>query len=176
MYFKIIFRVIIILFCLNYISVKAQEKIVYIDMNKIMSNSLVGKSLNDQLKSFNQKNSNKFQKLLDELKSTEAKLISQKNVIEKKEFEKKYRKIQLDFSEYQKTIDVYNNDFNKKTIRSKSLILENLTPILSEYAKNNSTSLILNKKNVIIGKTDLDITDQIIKKLDEKIKKINLEN
>ena len=56
------------------------------------------------------------------------------------------------------------------------MILEELTPILSNYAKKNLTSLILNKKDVIIGKTNLDITEQIIKTLDKKIQKIKLED
>ena len=55
-------------------------------------------------------------------------------------------------------------------------VLEVLTPILSNYAKTNSTSLILNKKDVLIGKSSLDITDIILKELDQKIKKIKLES
>ena len=144
-------------------------------MNKIMTTSLVGKSLNKKLNDYNKKNSSKFQKKLDDIKSRETKLISQKNVLEKKEFEKQYRDIQVDFVSYQKSIDNYNKDFSKKTIKYKGVILNNLTPILSDFAKNNSTSLILNKKNIIIGKVELDITSQVIKILDKKIQDIKLE-
>jgi Skp family chaperone for outer membrane proteins len=59
-------------------------------------------------------------------------------------------------------------------VKSKATILENLTTILSQYAKDNSTVLILNKKNIIIGRTNLEITDVIIEKLNNKIKDTKL--
>ena len=46
---------------------------------------------------------------------------------------------------------------------------------MSEYSEKNSISIIIDKKNVIIGKTTLDITDDILKIVDEKIGKINLD-
>tara|TARA_B100000579_G_scaffold433893_1_gene453561 strand:- start:438 stop:611 length:174 start_codon:yes stop_codon:yes gene_type:complete len=54
------------------------------------------------------------------------------------------------------------------------IILKTLSPILTEYSKNNNISLIMDKKNIIIGKTELNITKEILILLDEKIKKIKL--
>ena len=50
-----------------------------------------------------------------------------------------------------------------------------IQPILSEYSEKNSISLIIDKKNIIVGKTLLDITDDILKIVDEKIGKIQLD-
>ena len=50
-----------------------------------------------------------------------------------------------------------------------------IKPILSEFSDINSISLIIDKKNIIIGKTLLDITDDILKIVDEKIGKIELD-
>ena len=163
MIYKKILRIITIyLIILNFSAVNANESILYVDMNKIMTTSSVGKSVNSKLKKFNETNLKKFTKTLENLKSQEKKLMTQKNVLDENEFQEKINIIRKGFNEYKKSIDDYNRNLNKKTIESKALILKNLTPILSEYAKKNSTSLILNKKNVIIGKTSLDITDKII--------------
>ena len=54
------------------------------------------------------------------------------------------------------------------------IILKTLSPILTEYSKNNNISIIMDKKNIIIGKTELNITKEILILLDEKIKKIKL--
>jgi Skp family chaperone for outer membrane proteins len=173
-YKKILRLITISLIIFNFSTLYANETIVYVDMNKIMRTSLVGKSLNNKLKKFNETNLKKFTKTLENLKLEEKKLLKQKNVIDGNEFQEKANKIQSGFNEYKKSIDDYNKNLNKKTINSKAVILKNLTPILSEFAKKNSTSLILNKKNVIIGKTSLDITDKIIKELNNKIKDIKL--
>ena len=175
-YKKFIKIIIISLICLKFNTLEAKETIVYIDMNNIMSNSLVGKALSSKLITYKKKNSEKFNKAFDEMKSDEKKLIAQKNVLEKSEFEKKFGALQLRYKEYSESIQKLQGDINNKTIKSQAFILEQLTPILSEYAKDNSINLILNKKNVIIGKSDLDITQNIMKSLNNKIKDIKLKN
>ena len=42
----------------------------------------------------------------------------------------------------------------------------------TKYSKNKSISLIIEKKNVVIGKTDLDVTSDILSLLNKKVKKI----
>ena len=57
-------------------------------------------------------------------------------------------------------------------MNATSQLINFLQPILSEYANNNSISIIFQKKNIVIGKTELDITEDILKILNENHKKI----
>ena len=50
----------------------------------------------------------------------------------------------------------------------------NINDIVTEYSVSNDVSLILEKKNVILGKTDLDITKEIFDLLNKKIKKVEI--
>ena len=54
-------------------------------------------------------------------------------------------------------------------------ILNELNLILSEYSKQNELTFIIDQKNIIIGKSDLNITNEIMKKLDSKITKIKID-
>ena len=162
-----------ILVLINFNTLKANETIVYIDINKLMSNSLVGKSLIKKIKIYEEKNSKKFDKVIKNLRSKEKKLISQKNVLDKVEFEKKYKKLEIDFSEYKKSLKNFSKELNSKKIKSNSLVMDGLQPILLDYAKNNSISIILDKKNVVIAQSDLDITDVITKNLNTKMKDVS---
>jgi outer membrane protein len=173
-YKKVIIFFAITLLSLNFSILDAKEPIVYIDMNKVMSISIVGKSLNNKIEKYRKSNLVKFNKLLKDLRSEEDKLLAQKNVLNNDEFQKKAKIIQGDFQKYKKSIDDFNLDLDKRVVKSKATILENLTTILSQYAKDNSTVLILNKKNIIIGRTNLEITDVIIEKLNNKIKDTKL--
>ena len=175
-YKKFIKEIIILLISLKCNVLDAKETIVYIDLNKLMTTSLVGKDLSVKLNTYRKSNSEKLKKVFKKLKNDEKKLFAQKNVLDKSDFEKKYKEIQLEYKEYSKSIEGLQKDINNKLIKSQAFILEQLTPILSKYAKDNSTNLILNKKNVIIGRTNLDITDNIMKSLNNKIKDIKLKN
>ena len=174
MQYKNLIKIIcFILVLINFNTLKANETIVYIDINKLMSNSLVGKSLINKIKIYEEKNSKKFSKVIKNLRSEEKKLISQKNVLDKAEFEKKYKKLEIDFSEYKKSLKNFSKELNTKKIKSNSLVMDGLQPILLDYAKNNSIAIILDKKNVVIAQSDLDITDMIIKNLNTKMKDVS---
>ena len=52
--------------------------------------------------------------------------------------------------------------------------VDGINPILAEYSTEKSISIIIQKKNIVLGKSDLDITNDILKIVDKKIKTIKL--
>ena len=65
------------------------------------------------------------------------------------------------------------NKNNEIFLSDKITLIQKLNPKLAEYSAQNSFSLILKKKDIILGKTDLDITKDVLKIFNEKVKKIN---
>ena len=53
-------------------------------------------------------------------------------------------------------------------------IVKNLSPIIADFSKENNISIVMDKKNIIVGKTELNITKKILTLLDNKIKKIKI--
>ena len=45
---------------------------------------------------------------------------------------------------------------------------------MTEYTKKNSISLVITKQSIIIGKTELDVTNDILELLNKKITKLEL--
>ena len=157
------------------ISLSHEKSIVYIDLNKIMSNSIAGKSITSQLENNHKKNISKFKNIEEELKKVEAEIISQKNVITKEEFEKKIIDLRDKANKFRKERNNNINNLNNQRLEATSKMITLVRPILSEFSDKNSISLIIDKKNIIIGKTLLDITDEILKIVDEKIGNIQLD-
>ena len=157
------------------ISLSEEYKVVYVDLNMIMNNSVAGKSISSQLEENHKKNILKFEKIEEELKNEEAKIISQKNVISKEEFEKKIIDLRNKANKFRKERNNNINDLNNQRLAATAKMITLIRPILSEYSDKNSISLIIDKKYIIIGKTVLDITDDILKLADEKIGKIKLD-
>ena len=157
------------------ISLSHEKTIVYIDLNKIMNNSIAGKSITSQLENNHKKNISKFKNIEEELKKEEAEIISQKNVITKEEFEKKIIDLRNKANKFRKERNNNINNLNNQRLEATSKMITLIRPILSEFSDKNSISLIIDKKNIIIGKTLLDITDDILKIIDEKIGKIQLD-
>ena len=172
------FKSLLVLFFLIFfskISISNENKLVYIDLNKIMNNSIAGKNISSQLENNHKKNISKLKKIEEELKKEESEIISQKNVFTKEKYEKKIIDLREKAKKFRKERNENINNLNNQRLEATAKIINLIKPILSEYSEKNSISIIIDKKNVIIGKTVLDITDDILKIVDEKIGKINLE-
>jgi outer membrane protein len=157
-------------FFLNYLY--AEDKIVYLDVNYLLSHSEVGKYVNNNLKNVNDKNNEEFKKIEIEIKSDEEELLNQQNILNKDDYDKKFAELRSKFKSYQEKKKIKKNELSILRNDSGNKILKNINEILTEYSKNNSISLIIEKKNIIIGKTDLDVTNDILKLLNKKITKI----
>ena len=92
----------ILLSILISVPVYSSEKIVYLDVEKIMQQSIAGKSIIAQLKKKREESISKFKKKEKDIIDKEKTLISQKNVLSKEEFESKIIELRKDISNYQK--------------------------------------------------------------------------
>ena len=170
-----IFVIIIITFYT--IVLKAEDKssaIVYINMEKVMNETNVGKSIKDQLEKIHKTNITEFNQIESDLKNEEQKIFSQKNILSQDEYNKKVNIFKSKLDNYRKDRKNKIDEVTKKRVEATKKILEEITPILENYSKSNDISIILRKKDIVIAKTKLDITDEIIELVNSKVKKINL--
>ena len=143
-------------------------------MNFIMNNSLAGKSIVNQLEIKKKSDFDSFKKEETDLKNEETKLLSQKNILDKNDFKEKVILFKEKVSKYnKKRSKILNDSINKKN-NAQQALTKNLTPILANYAKDNSISFILSKQDIIIGKTELDLTNVIIEILNKEIKTVKI--
>ena len=164
--------VLFIFFCVPGYS---SEKIVYLDVEKIMQDSIAGKSIISQIKKKREVSISKFKKKEKEIFNKEKKLISQKNVLSKEEFESKIKELRSDISNYQKERNKTSNDIAKLRIKASTSLIKKLTPILEDYSKKNSIKIIVQKKNIVMGRKEDDITKDILELVNQKVKSIKLD-
>ena len=169
------FFFIIIAIILKFEVALAVEKIAFIDLNFIMNNSLAGTSIKTFINDLSNEKNRDFKAIENEIKDDENELISKKNIIEKSIYNKKVNEIRIRINDYKLERQKFNKNLNEKKIKYNNLLLEKLNPIISNYVENNSITMVLPKKMIIIGKKDLDITQQILEMLDKSIQKINFD-
>ena len=166
---KILFFIFFI--CSN---VFAQEKVVYLDVNKLLNESDAGKYINNELKKINDKNVEEFKKIENSIKAEEENLLKQKNILSEEEFNNKLNNLREEYKSYQELTKTKNNDLKILRDNAGKQILKIINEILAEYSTKNKISLIMEKKNIVIGKTELDITKNVLDILNKKIKKVEL--
>ena len=101
-------------------------------------------------------------------------LLTQKNVISDEEYKKKLLELEKNLKEYNSIINKKNKDLNVFKTKVRLEFTNNLNKILEDYSKKNSISMILKKENVLIGKTNLDATKNVLDLFNKNIKKISV--
>ena len=166
-------RILYLIFFINLLINNSFAEIAYIDMNYLLNKSEVGKSLNAYIDEMRNKKQIELKELEDKLIKKEKLLISQQNILNKDEFEKKLNILSVEVNEYRSDKNSFKEELNNIKINNSKKILQILNPIITKYVEENSISLVLPKKNIIVGKKNLEITDKIIKLLNEKVKSLN---
>ena len=168
------FLIINIFFFIFTFSLAEEQKIVYLNVDKIMQQSTAGKSIKKQLENLYNKNLEKFKKNDQILKNKEKKIIAQKNILSKEDFQKELTGLRTEIIKFQNEQVKARDEMNKLRIGATNKLISKLSPILQDYAKKNSISLILQKKNIVMGKKEIEITNEILSITDKKIKDIKI--
>ena len=171
-YFLLIFSLFIIFSS----PVSSEQKIVFVDMDRVVSSSNAGSSIFKQLKNINDKNITFLKKEEKKFKEEEKKLISQKNIIPENDFKINIDKLKSEIITYNQSRKKLIEEFNKLKINSTNKLLKEINPILTKFSNENQISIILQKKDLLMGKTELDITDKIITIINNEIKEFKIKN
>ena len=167
------FFILVVFLHMNIVSAN-NNKIVYIDMDFLINNSKVGKSLSLQISKLNESNKKNIDNLENEIKKEDKLISEQKNILSETEIKEKVKVLNTKIKNYQNQLKLNRNFVNENRLKATAKLIESLRPILSDYSKENSISLVLQKKDIIMGKNELNITSDIIKILDETVKKIDI--
>ena len=151
---------IILIFSFN--SALAQEKIAFIDLNYVYSNSKIGKKIIKEINT-KRKNINKdFKDFQNKLENEKQKLLAQKNVLAKEEYQKKLVDLENNLKKYNEIISKKNKDLIDYQNKSKNEFVSKIRSTLEKYAKENSITMILRKDQILIGENRLDVTKDIL--------------
>ena len=152
----------------------SEQKIVFINMDRLISTSNAGASIFKQLTNLNNKNLKFLKSEEKKFKEKEIKLISQKNIISETDFKDKINKLKSEFKGYNKNRSKIIKDFNKLKVDNTNNLLKLINPILVKFSNDKEISIILQKKDLVIAKKELEITDEIIKIVNKNVKEFKI--
>ena len=161
--------ILIIFFSIISIS-KSSENIAYLDLDNIVKNTKAGKSIINKLKVSKDSALKKFEQKEKELKKAEEDINKQKNVLSKEELKNKISDFRKEIASFRKDREKLNNDLNKKRIQELEKFFKKITPIIAEYVEKKNIDIVLDKKNIFLANKNNDISNEIIKLINEKIK------
>ena len=158
-----IFQFIILFFLFaNGSNLNAKENIVFIDLNYILNKSNSGKKILNELNIISNDNKKNFSSQETVLEKERNDIKKLKNILSKDEYNKKV-------ASFQEKVELYNKEkakiiksFENKKKKELDIFFKSLNEIMNVYMKENSISIIIDKKNIVMASIKNDISNDII--------------
>lgn len=144
--------------------------IVFIDVDFVIKNSNIGKISLKKLENINNENLESLKQKQSELKNLEEDLNNKKNIISSDEFNKELTELKAKFKSFNSEKEKMANNFKSIQNNEISSVLKKINSVIQEYMNTNAIDLVLDKKNIFIGKVSSDITEKILTEVNIKFK------
>ena len=164
---KFLKTIIFILFVSS--NASAENKVVYLNLDYVLSNSNIGKNLFSKLKKEEDIKFKEFETKEINLRDEENKILASKNIISQDQ-------LNLNIKEFRKKVEKYKKfksdelEILKKKRNSEVItLIKQINPVIEKYMSDNSISIIIDKKNIFIADKNYDITDKLIALINKNI-------
>ena len=146
----------------------------YLDFKYILNQSEAGKKAQLSLKNKLDNGIKKIQKKEKTIQEEEKNIIKQKKVVSAEEYKKKVNDLRAKVSALQKERSSLLKSVAEERSKMRSELLKNLNPIIKDFMKEKNIRMVIDKKSMLLADEDLDITQDIMQKLNAKLKTIKL--
>ena len=167
------FLFIVLVFFLS-TSLSQADSSFFIDFKYILNESKAGKKAQNSLKTKLENGLNRLKEQEKNIQEEEKKIIQQKKLITADEYKKKINGLRNKVSTLQKDRNKLLEDVSKQRTKARNELLKNLIPILKDYMKEKNIRIVLDKKSILLADENLNITDDIMKILNQKLNSIKL--
>ena len=152
----------------------AEQIIVVLDMKFVLNNSEAGKKAQVFLKKTFKENQKKFADMEKALKKEENDLLEKKIILSNEEYANKTDTLRKKVIDYQSKRRASLDKITTQRAESRKTLLKKLEPIIDAYINENNISLVIDKKNVLGGSSNYDITKIIVENLNKELPSLNL--
>jgi len=146
------------------------EKTVFLDIDFVLNNSNFGKSIYSKLDELNKKNFDNLIKMEKELEKKKKTKDASRNISTKENLEKEISLFNQEINKFRSEKDKILKNFEIKKKNEIDNFLIRVNPLIQEYMKDNSISIVLSKNQIFMGNVEMDITSDIIELVNKNVK------
>lgn len=145
------------------------NNLAFIDFNYILNNSTAGIQLVNKLQKTNVSNIKILENEQLDINNEKLEIEKKKNILSNEQLNIKISKYNTRLEKFNLKQDEMSNNFKKLRENEITNFIKNINPLIENYMVKNNIDLIIKKESIYISKTDLDISNEIIKLIDSKI-------
>jgi len=164
------FYLIVLIYLISTASVYSSGNTVFLDIDYVLNNSNLGKSIYIELEELNKSNVKKLSSKENLLKEKKLNIDKIKNISSKEKLEEDIKKFNKEVEIYKMEKKKLLEDFKNKKKKELDNFLIKINPIIQEYMKKNSIDIVLEKNQIFMGNSLKDVSNDIINLINKNFK------
>lgn len=152
----------------------APPVIIIVDVQQILHDSRVAKSIQKQMDEHTERYTKEVSKKENELRQTQDELERQRTVLTHKAFNAKMRNFQHRYDTLDHSVQMTRQALQQAYNNAMTKVENTAVKIISNIAAQRNANLVITKAAVLFEAPGLDITKEVIRRLDTKLPKVTL--
>lgn len=153
---------------------KGQLRIAVIDMQRILSQSTVVAGLTERIEEQRSLFRNALRVQEEAFRESDRTLAQDRATLDPATFAERRQALQAKAGQLQREFDDRKRELDRLFRQGMAQIQEQLTTILQEIATELGLDLVLGKATVVLVSPDLEITEQVLARLNERMIEVDL--
>ena len=141
---------ILFLYLISTVASSSSDNTVFLDIDFVLNNSNLGKSIYSDLEKLNKKNLKDLEKKEKILKERKTSIDKTKNISSKEKFEKDVKLFNEEINKYRREKDQKIKEFKLKKKEQLNDFLIKINPIIQEYMKKKAINIIVICQMILI--------------------------
>ena len=150
-------------------------RIAIIDIQRIFTDAKAAKGVRGEMDAVRRGFQEQVREQERKLRVAAQKLADQKAILSEQEFAKRRRALEEEGRRAQTAVRERKQKLDRAFGRTRNVIMKDLIAVTRDLRKTRDIDIILEKRDVFLAVSALDLTPEIIKLLDKKLPKVTLQ-
>lgn len=153
----------------------SQINIAVVDVDAILSQSKAAQSIKSQVKKKREGFIDNVKKEEEKLRKEQKDIESKRDSLSKEELVRKAQEFEKGRLSARKSIEQQKGKLDKAYAKSMNMLTKVIFDVCQEIADERKIDLIITKQNIIVGSMSLDITTEVMDRLNKKLPNVSLD-
>lgn len=152
----------------------APLSILVVDVERLLRDSKAAKSIQHQIEQQRSTYTKDLSKQENEIRAAREDLERQRTILSEQAFSGKVQEFQQKVNELRENANGKSQTLQRGSSVATNQVLQNIQQVVLEIANERKATLVLVKNNVVVVDTSLEITDEALKRLDQRLPAVTL--
>lgn len=154
----------------------AEMRIAVLDVERVRRSAQAVKTIHAQLGTFVDAYRNETQKEEQEIRTAQEELARKRLIVTPEAYADERRKLEEQLIQAQTRVQERRQSLERVNAEAMQQVQNVLSRIVGDVANEQQLTLILRKDQVVFLKPDLEITDQVLQRLDRQLPSVSISN